>query len=221
MMTIADRIASAKFVATDAQIEQLAASVAQGTQAGGTYLQVLFAAVLAVLGRPRGRKPRDMAAVVTAQDAALSKVHDRFYPHVLAGVGGEGVEKHRRANFARSACATLRKVVRSGHDLRLIEVATVSKTSLRKLTAKPEPTDRTLRTIQRSEGVLMRALGALVKRDPDGAGEVVDRIVAQCDALLPQSEGPPAPAANEANITAHRLHRVRDGGSARRQHADH
>lgn len=207
MLSIVEKIATAKFTATEAQIEQLAAVVATGVQAGGTYLRVVLVAVQAALGRPRGRKPRDLAAIVTAQDAALNKVHERFYPHVLSGVGGEGVDKHRRANFARSTVSTLRKVVRAGHDLRTLDAATVSKASLRKLVAPAEPADRTQRLIVRSEATLMRALGALVQRDAVAAEEVMERINAEFDALIP-ADAPPVQT-EQPNITAHRVQRMR------------
>lgn len=185
--TILETLAASKFVATLAQVEQLAALVATGNSANGTYLRVLLAGTQAALGRPqRGRQP-NRASLLVRQEQTLTKVHAQYYEHVLAGVGGEGQERNRRANFARSAASTLRKAVNGGHDLRELDVATVSKVSIRKLTAPAEPADRVQRALQRSEHMLLRALDRM---EPAQRMETVDRLVTQLDALAPQSEQP-------------------------------
>lgn len=170
------------YLMNEKQVEALAAAVVAGNDANGTYLRVLVANTQATMSRARPRRRIDIHA---AADAALDKVHERFYPHILQGVGDTGREAHRRAAFARSAASTVRYFIRGGGDVRELDAATVTKGGLRKAVAPPEPADKVLRQVARSETALTRSLQRLAKTDPGAAVEHMQRMV---DVLTDLSE---------------------------------
>lgn len=141
----------AGYVASEEQIEQLARDVAVGKKADSTYLRVLVAAVQSALKAKRQR-------AVTA----LQSAHERFYPAILRGVGADDVapkERTRRATFARTATSTLRTFAKAGGDIRALDVAEVTKASLRQFTAPEVPTGtRAERSAARATAALLRSL---------------------------------------------------------------
>lgn len=144
-------IEKAGYVASESQIEELAHDVAVGKSADSTYLRVLVVAVQTALKAKRQRAA-----------TAVGVAHDRFYAAVLRGVGADDItpkERRRRATFARTAASTLRSFVRAGGDIRSLEVATVTKGSLRAfgITEVPEGT-RYGRIATRAQEQLVRAL---------------------------------------------------------------
>lgn len=220
MKNVLEALSASKYVATGPQVEQLAALVATGTTANGTYLRVLLAGTLHALGKPpRGR--RNKGQLLAQQEQCLSRIHEQYYVHVLAGVGGEGAEQQRRGTFARTACSSLRRAIKGGIDLRQLDINTVSKGQLRKLLAPAEPENRIERAVQRSEKALLRAIGRM---DVGERADTIDRIVAELDAIMPVPTGtaeiaappPPAPA-----ITGHRLQRVHRSERPRAQASAH
>jgi hypothetical protein len=212
MNTLLTKIAAANYVASEKQVEQLAGAVTSGNTAGATFLRIVLALCLVELGGPRrGRKPHDIANILAGQDATLTAVNDKLYPHVLAGVGGEGVDKmevHRRANFARSAVATIRAVIRGGVDIRTVDVAKATKTSLRKLVAPPEPTNRVERLATRSEASVLRALQRLRKDDPGKAEEFAERLAQEMQDVIEGKMDKPKKAKRKAATTRARAPRI-------------
>lgn len=205
-MNTLDKIASAHYVANDAQIEALAreqyTATAQVGVANATYLRILVAGCQAELGGRRGRAP----VRPDAQTAVLERVHERFYAAVLRGVTTEDVapddtldraekgrrmlERNRRSGFARSAATTLRNYVQAGGDLRALDVETTTKTALQQFVAsKAAPdTDKLGARVARAEKTLLTALKRMAKEDPDRAAEAMEAITEHLQLALGELE---------------------------------
>jgi hypothetical protein len=203
IMNTLDKIASAHYVANDAQIEALAreqyASSAQVGVANSTYLRVLVAGCQAELGGRRGRAP----VRPDAQLSVLERVHERFYAAVLRGVTTEDVapddtldraekgrrmlERNRRSGFARSAATTLRNYVQAGGDLRALDVESTTKTALQQFVASksaPDNQDKIGERVARAEKTLLTALKRMAKEDPDRAAEAMEAITERLQVAL-------------------------------------
>jgi hypothetical protein len=177
-MNTLEAIAKVEFVATDAQVEQLAGIAADGRQAGGTYLKVLVAHVRAALTGKR--KPSR-----SAQRAAVDETHKRLYEHVMRGVGPtdlEQAERNRRATFARTAASTLRHYAKRG-DLRTLEPAEVTKAKLRGRTRVPAGT-RSERVMTRTADTFVRLVQRVAKADPAAARKRIAAMQSQLTKLL-------------------------------------
>ena len=207
-MNVQQTIAKANWVATDQQVEQLAAAQYHASaEAEGynlTYLRVLVVRVQSKVGtKRRGRQ--------LAQDAALAVIEQEatpLYAAVLRGIttpdiapddtmepterSRRALERNRRSTFARSAKTTLVNYVRGGGDIRTLDPASVSKASLRAAIAPPEPTNRTERSLERAQGAWLRALNRLARGDPDAARTrleaMLETLQARLDALEPQAD---------------------------------
>lgn len=208
-MNTLDKIASAHYVANDAQIEALAreqyTATAQVGVANSTYLRVLVVGCQAELGGRRGRAP----ARPDAHLAVLERVHERFYACVLRGVTTEDVtpddtldraekarrmlERNRRSGFARSAATTLRNYIQAGGDLRALDVETTTKTALQQFVAsKAAPDmDKIGSRVARAEKTLLTALKRMAKEDPDRAAEVMEAITERLQVALSELEPSP------------------------------
>lgn len=229
-MSVLSRLTAARFVASEADVEQLAAAVQSGTEANGAYMNVLLVECQARLGAPpvRGRRPvRPRAITMEDVVAVLDAAHLRFYPHVLAGVGPpdlDKAERARRATFARTAKSTLMSAIKAGVDLRQLDPMEVTKRALRRL-AKGEDMpadeqggaesrradislDNLRKTIQRGERMLLNALGLLVQHDRPSGVEVVARVANALDKLVPLEEAfEAAETAHVETIVGHTLQR--------------
>lgn len=202
-MNTLDKIASAHYVANDAQIEALAreqyTATAQVGVANATYLRVLVVGCQAELGSRRGRAAPFRP---DAQLAVLEKTHERYYAAVLRGVttddvspeenlertekGRRMLERNRRSAFARSATTTLRNYVRAGGDLRALEPETTTKTGLQQfVSSKAAPdTDKLGARVARAEKSLLAALKRMAKEDPDRAAEAMEAITERLQVAL-------------------------------------
>lgn len=175
-MQIIEAIARNNYLATEAQVEALAATAQIGRAADSTYLRVLVAAVQSALGAPkRGRKP--------AQAPVIDREHERLYAAVLRGVGPEDTDKaerSRRATFARTAASTLRGFVRSGGDVRALVVAEVGKSALRQAHAPVREGTRDVRIVHHAQASMVRALARMAKTNGLQArkqlAEVIDSL---------------------------------------------
>lgn len=162
-MNTLEAIAQADYLATDDQLTQLARIAAEGRQAGGTYLRVLFAHVRAVLSKKRKPSRKTQVEVV-------DEINTRLYEHVLKGVGPEDLEvneRNRRATFARTNASTLRHFAKKGRKpILALETAEVTKTKLRQLSGSVPAGTRTERVLNRSEDGFVRNATRLAKSDP-------------------------------------------------------
>lgn len=182
-MNVIEKIAAANYRPTDSDVEQLAFAASLGISSKGTYLRIVAAHVIDANPTKRG------------QLAALKKAHEHFYPHVLKGVGGTSLdpkERERRGTFARTSLSTLRSFVRSGGDVRSLDLSTLTKSALRKLTlTEAEPADRAERALSRSNTALVRAVRRLARRDPARAREAITAAIAALREVMPSKSAKP------------------------------
>lgn len=205
-MNIQQTIERAHYVATDMQVEQLAAArwllSAQEEGLNGTYLRVLVVGCQAELGTKRRGKPS-----ITSQLAVVEKIHGRFYAAVLRGIttadivaddtqepaerSRRALERNRRSTFARSAKTTLANFVRGGGDVRTLDAPTVSKAQLRAAGEPPPLVDRVARQLANAQGAILRAVDRRARGDPAGARDMLEGILEGLQAHL---DSMPAPA---------------------------
>jgi hypothetical protein len=204
-MSTIENLAKHHYVATEAQVESLAreqySAASQMAVANSTYLRVLIAGCQAELGQRRRGPVR-----ADAQMEVLEKVHARFYAAVIRGVttddvaqddsldrterGRRQLERNRRSGFARSAATTLRNYVRSGGDLRALEVDSVSKGDLQKFVAAHEApgADKFGLRIQRAEKSILNAIKQQARGDPEKAVATLEALLERLQLALEQLE---------------------------------
>lgn len=205
MIKVEDKIEKAHYVATEHDVELLAASHLACTDAArradGYYLRILVAALQAKFDGNKHRK-RAGKADLEAHAALLTETHQRFYPWVLKGVTTEEVkddpalhdnerrmralERNARSGFARSTASTLLAYIRAGGDVRGLNVETVTKTSLRTWTraatsegANPR-VDRIVSDMKRLE----RDARNLMAEDPDEARVTIQDCMERLQRIL-------------------------------------
>lgn len=181
-MNTIDAIIKAKFLATEAQVQNLAGIVSQGQTATSIYLGIVVAHTQAELEGKRRVTPR-------VQEAAVDIVHKRFYPCALAGVGPPDMpqdERNRRAIFARTAVSDLRFYIKHGGDVRTLEPLEVKKSRLRSAVADnvPEGTTRAERTVSKALGTFERTVLRIAKADPAVARRQIEDAQAKLEAML-------------------------------------
>jgi hypothetical protein len=124
------------------------------------------------------------------QCEAVDEIHNRLYPHVLAGVGPDDLEvneRNRRATFARTAASTLRHFAKRGRKpVTALEVAEVSKTKLRALSGSVPAGTRTERVLDRSADAFVRNAMRIAKGDPVAARKRITAMQAQLTKILAQ-----------------------------------
>lgn len=220
--SIVEAISAAHFLANEEQVGRLAYAVQEGQAADVTYLRVILAHTRSQMARAKRG---------TSAEALLDKVHDRFYPVVLRTVGSEEMptaELNSRANFARSAASTVRYFIRNGGDVRSVDLATVTKSGLRKAVA-PEGEDeiegetKAERALRRLEDRYVKSLQRITARgDPDAARERIEAAIGRLEELLAElgeTAEPEAPEVSGPVITRHTLQRQRASASAARRAA--
>lgn len=196
-MSLIETVIKAHYMATGTQIEQIAHLVVEGDTAGELYLRVMLAKMQALLGRPRrGKQP--------PQEPVLEKVHEEMYPHALKGVGPpemEQKERNRLANRFRTMASTVRAFIQNGGDVRPLDVAAVTKSSLRPTRVTvPAGTSRTQGAFIRASEAVKRTASRLARGDPDGAREGIGALMDELQALLDELEQP-APQEHGATTT--------------------
>jgi hypothetical protein len=227
-MTIVEKIEAAKFVASVEQIEALAheqyGAVSQSKRGDGTYLKALVTATQSKVGRR-------LKPTTEQQLKALESVHVDFYIAVVRGVTTPDIAhlpnlsqeettrrrllRERRAVFARSAKSTLAAFVKSGGNVRDIDVATVTKSSLRAAVQRPVPEDKVDRQIFRSQGALVRAVSRRARGDPAAARDAIEHAITELQAMLDKiptaaHARPAAPASSDRLLN---LQRHAQGGA--------
>lgn len=174
-MNVLDRISQSDFVATEDDVENLARQVFQGEGSKGTYLKVLVRRCQDMLVKSRRNR--------LEQESVVNDAHAILYDAVLRGVSDDGCETkeaHRRAVFARTAASTLRVYWKGGGDIKRLNVAEVTKASLR-VSAKPASIDK---TFERARNSIMRAAKKLVKESPEDALALIEALQEQLDSLV-------------------------------------
>lgn len=191
MSTIDQIIAKAHYVATDPQVEQLAArhwENASATEvANATFLRITVARVHSLVGTTRRKLPEQSAL------EALENAYLPLYEAVLRGVVTTDIadnpklerrerqlralERNRRSAFARSTKATLVAYVKAGGDVRTLDVDTVTKGALRKFVADEREPTTPLERFQRARAQMLKALIDMAKENPAQAGTALDEAL--------------------------------------------
>lgn len=210
MKTIVDNVEASNYVATPAQVEQLAAfywdAVNRSVQVTVSYLRVIIVACQAKLGTKRTRTKVD----IEAQQSVLDEVHSTYYAAVLNGVTTpeiaedfklsrdqqalRALERNRRSNFARTAKSAIDSFIRFGGDLRGINALTVTKQQLRDFAMTRANSNGAGSVIKRTEAAaktLERRVNALAKADPAIARDVLESLIERLErvlATLPEHE---------------------------------
>lgn len=210
-MNIVQKIEKAHYVATEHDVELLAAehlaNVTAANHSDGSYLRILIAAMQSQFGS-NGRK-RKLTATDQAQHIAqLATIHGRLYPHVLKGVTTpEVVEdetldpdtrraraaiRNNRAGFARSAASTLKAWVLAGGDVRGLDIGTTTKTELRAFTrAHVDPAGARRDPAHAATVSLVTRLRTLATTDPDAARVSAEEAMQELQKVLDELEEAP------------------------------
>lgn len=202
--TIENKIEKAHYVANEHDVELLAAAHLATTEASkrtdGQYLRILVQALKSQFDGVRGKR-RPTTAELENHSAFLADTHTRLYVAVLRGITTPDVEddetltveerreraavRNNRAGFARSSASTLQMFIRAGGDVRTLDVAVVTKTSLRTWTKANTP-DATPRQdfIMSALTRLEREARTLVAEDPDEGRTVVEDCMKRLQVIL-------------------------------------
>lgn len=181
-VAVIEGIAKAGYLATPAQVAELAGLIFTGKRGGNAYLGVVLAYVKDAL--PKRAKPNKRAAL-----KALDKVHRELYPSVLKGIVNGATDitdkvKNARATFARTAASTVRGFIRAGGDLRKLDPATVTKTSMRMHGRKVPAGTRTERAVSKAADTVERTLLALAHKDPGEAHDRIEKLQSTLEDML-------------------------------------
>lgn len=219
MNTVSNRLESKNYVATDHDVELLAAAhlaCSEATKrADGSYLRILIAALQAQFNGKRSHKKPTKTDLLHHGDF-LAKTHTRLYQFVLKGVTTPDVEDNEeldadirrsraavrasRGSFARSAASTIQMYIRSGGDVRTLDVTTVSKTSLRSwaLATKPQPgpIDAMLAHLRKIEA----QAADLMREDPDQARVAVTDCMERLQHILDELTGSQRDVGTESGV---------------------
>lgn len=215
MNSAIDKLESAHYVATDAQVEALAHEMyttnTRVQRIDGAYLRVLLVGCQAQLGAAVSKR-RKSAGDIDAQMTVLNATHDRFYAAVLRGVTTPDIaadaalepderqrrslERNRRSIFARTAKSTLAAYVRAGGDLRSVEADKATKASLRAFVrpASTSPAD----AVTRTHTAFIKAITQRCADNPDEAREMIERTLTELRAILKDLAAEPAPVESPA-----------------------
>jgi hypothetical protein len=205
MPKVEDKIERAHYVATEHDVELLAASHLACTDAArradGHYLRILVAGLQAKFDGNKHRK-KAVKADFEAHAALLTEIHQRYYPWVLKGVTTDDVaddptlhdnerrlralQRNARAGFARSTASTLLGFIRAGGDVRGLDVTTVTKTSLRTWTraATSEGSNPRVDRIVADMKRLERDARNLMAEDPDEARVTIQDCMERLQRIL-------------------------------------
>jgi hypothetical protein len=222
-MDIQEKIEKARYVASEHDVEVLAASHYTSAdltkRIDGAYLRILIAALQAKF--PVTNRKRALTADERQRHSVfITEQHTRFYSAVLRGVTTPDVAddatlsaddrrarsgiRNGRAGFARSAASTLQSFIRVGGDARSLDLSTASKSALRSYTLEHleqrAPSEVILSSLHRVEV----QIASLIDADPDAARTAAEECMARLQRILDElPQGHPVAAQGEA----HRLRR--------------
>lgn len=222
-MDIVKTIAKHGYMASPAQVEQLASVLANSTSqvadADSCYLKVVVAAMQATMGvgKPGPRK----AYTPETQLAVLNSTVLPFYQAVLRGVTTPDIEdkkgldkdeakrraleRNRRSIFARTTKSTLVAFIKTGGDVRAVDVQTVTKGWLRpgQQPSKPRKVSAIARVASATNS-LMAALETLCKKDADKAVSTIGGLHVKLDNILQTMVGKASTAVIVPNAVVNR-----------------
>lgn len=210
-MDVLVKIETAKYLATEKDIETLARykqeATLYGNRSAATYMKVLIALTAhqiggktALLSRRRGAAGKALPqAERTDHLMTLEEVNARCYGAVYRATVTPDIERkedlpameqvrrslerNRRTNYARSSMATVRAYVECGLDIRDVKLETVTKQELRDRIAVAAPPDP-LEEGERLQKSAERAADRLVKEAEELAGTDPDKAEAMLNSLV-------------------------------------
>jgi len=209
MNKIEDKLESKNYVATDHDVELLASAHLANTDAAKRYdVSYLRILVQAVKARFNGVKGRRKISVADSENHSkyLAEVHTRLYAFVLKGittpevVDEDGLEvdtrraraavRNSRAAFARSSASTLQMFIRSGGDVRGLDVTTVGKSQLRAWAKAQEPEHNA--AAEAIQSALKRVEREIADLDPDEARTTIEDAMQRLQGILDGLDKPDA-----------------------------
>jgi hypothetical protein len=230
-MTILDTIEKKHYVATEHDVEQLAASHFNSDvltkRSDGQYLRILVAAMKSQFGNGRSARRKLSPADTETYRAFLTETHGKLYAAVLRGVTTpdcaddevlaaderrqRAAVRNGRAGFARSSASTLQSFLKAGGDVRTLDVNTVTKGALRAAVAATKEPDIAPEATAAGAALrrLERDIGALVEVNHDAGRELVEEAMERLQAILDQldTEAPQPLPLPEARAPAPRMPR--------------
>lgn len=195
MHTIVSKLVQGEYSASEQDIESLALERYNnhGTvnQTDNTYLRVLTRNAQSRNGTARNRR---------TQVKHVNAAHVAFYAAVIRGVTTHDIahddtvdkaektrrslERNRRSAFARTSKSTLVGYIKSGGDLRALDIGGLTKSGLRCAMKPPEPKDKIERQIERAQGGLLRALTRKFRVNAPGAEDTIEAAQTALGVLL-------------------------------------
>lgn len=210
-MNIQDSIEKKHYVATEHDVELLAASHFQADnlvkRADGQYLRILVAALK---GQFNGSRRKMTQADATHHMEFLALTHAKLYAAVLRGVTTDDVAdsealeadvrrqraavRNGRAAFARSAASTLKAYLQAGGDIRALNVDTVTKGALRASTTAMVAPDTNQAQVATTAalGRFTRLVQAMAADDPEAARVTLEEALAHIQGVLDELDQAPA-----------------------------
>jgi hypothetical protein len=223
---------SRNYVANEADIREMASAHREAATTMAVvprnYLRAITAVTIVALGEtPRVRlaKPSKLAEEQkTAQLAALTKTHDRFYAIVTEEEGKDvpagkdrAQELNRRTNRYRTAYSAIRRWVEAGFDITSLAPAKVTKGALEKGLPKgagtrrrPPSPARVRKRLESSSKVTMAAVIQLAEVDKAAAVEEINLLMGQLAGQLAELGAMPTKDLKTA-VAEHRPLRMRGG----------
>jgi hypothetical protein len=199
-MEITDKIEKAHYVASEAEVELLAAAHLACTEAtkktDGAYLRILIAALQDQFGT---KKHKLSQKEQHRHVEVLTSTHARLYPAIMRGVTTPEVEdnealpvderrmraavRNARATFARSAASTLHAFIDAEGDVRGLDLNTITKTALRAhVLAKhgvPPKMELVMAALHRVEKQVLK----WVQEDPEQARAAIEECIERLQKL--------------------------------------
>ena len=199
MTAIVDAIHEVNYLATEEQVEQLAASYVQ--TAGvfgaitGSYFKILIAGCQKHLGKGRKKYPN----LKDAQLQTLETVAKPYYEAVLRGVttddvtlaGGDELEHRRSKNeinrrsvFARTAKSTIFTFMNTGGDIRLIDLHDISKDKMRKMINETRGITTWDKQVETHRSRIEDICRKLAKDNPGQARDILESVLQHIQGVL-------------------------------------
>lgn len=211
MNKIEDKLEAKNYVATDHDVELLAAAHLACTDAAKradvSYLRVLVQMLKARFDGVKGRR-KASAADRDNHSKYLAEIHTRLYAFVLRGITtpdvmdeetldpdtrrGRAAVRNSRAAFARSSASTLQTFIRAGGDIRSLDVASVVKSQLRAW-AKAQSPDHNA-GVEAIQSAIKRVEREAAELEPDEARTTIEGCMERLQAILDGLDKPDAGA---------------------------
>jgi hypothetical protein len=199
MTTIVDEIREANYLATEAQIEQLAASYVETAGVFGSittsYFKALIAGCQKVLGKGRKKYPNFKGTQLQTLEAIAKPYYDAVVRGVttddMALVGADELELkrrrneiHRRCVFARTAKSTIFTFMNTGGDIRTVDLHDISKDKMRKIINETRGVTTWDKQVETHRSRIEDICRKLAKNNPGEAREILESVLSHIQGVL-------------------------------------